>query len=421
MVRRLQRVALRASGVAVALAVVAACGSDDGPRALPVQGLQSGATSESAAGAATMDMRIGGVRYEVTGELAELAGEARAWVTTKGDPAGRLGPLLDALGVDGTVQRTESGWRVVDGDDRVEVTDVPGLPWSFWHELAEPEGAASSGSAGSVESTVVDPDGSVSSPPDEPVTDEPGDVRPAPEPAPEPERPADLPSAAEARDLALAVIRAAGVDVEGAAVRVDDGFTVWMVTADPVLGGLPTLGYGTTVSVGSQGRIEWANGWLADADGGDEYPLIGTDAALDRLQEQAGPQIMLDDATGAEPAVDAGGSETMIAPADCPPDADCPAPEPVVVQVTGVRLGLLFMPFYEGDEAWLVPAYLFELDGGDGGELPIVGVADEFVVPPPTVETLPAEDVPAEDVPGRSEPGYPGPDGATIDAEPVEE
>src|SRR5207249_10766835 len=84
-----------------------------------------------------------------------------------------------------------------------------------------------------------------------------------------------------------------GVDLDGARVRVDDGFSQWQVTVDPRVGGLPTVGYAGSVSVGPKGAVEAASGWLAQPVQGDEYPLVTAAAGLERLKRSPfgiGPQ-----------------------------------------------------------------------------------------------------------------------------------
>ncbi|MGI8759511.1 MAG: hypothetical protein ACR2K0_09425, partial [Acidimicrobiales bacterium] len=144
-----------------------------------------------------------------------------------------------------------------------------------------------------------------------------------------------------------------------------------LVSADPVVGGLPTVGMGSVVSVGDGGEVVFAGGWLADPQRGDAYPLVGSSEALRRLQEDQ--PVALDG--GREPAVGCEG---------------CLPTEPVVVTVTGVRLGLQLAPAAGADQAWLVPAYLFEIDGGGpGSEVVALAVADEFLTAPSTPEPEP--------------------------------
>jgi len=372
------------AGAAVLAVVAAGNTGDDEPRALPVlgaAGTERAAIASDASAGSSLVHPGGGVTYEI-GDLQEIGGEASAWRVGREDAEDRVQRLADALGLSGEIERAELAWVVTDGNARLEVQDQPGLPWWFGtdagvvisDEVTAEGRVAITGSA--------TPSIAVACPADQPC-DDPVASPPPDEPV-EPVRPADLPSRDEAEAIARKVFDAAGV--EGGDVRVEDLVTLWSVIVEPTVGGLPTFGYGTYVSVGPKGEVQWANGWLGVPAEADSYPLIGTDAAVERLQENGGYAGIL----GA-PAV---GIEVMP-PEECPPDADCaisrpfPEPEPIVVRVTGVRLGLFFVPAFETEEAWFVPAYLFEIDGGQGGETPVMGIPDEFLVEPIVTEPKP--------------------------------
>ena len=216
-----------------------------------------------------------------------------------------------------------------------------------------------------------------------------------PIPMPEPERPADLPSAKEAEAIARDLLGSVGADLTGAETRVDDGFSTWAFVADPVVGGLPTFGMTSIVGVGSAGRIEYANGWLDDPTEGDTYPLVGVDAALERLDEMGGGWFAY--APGApEPAVDCLGCDEL------------PAPEPTVLDT--VRVGLQLVPAYGLDEAWLVPSYLFTIEGGGpGAVVAAFAIADDLLAPPVVAEETLVDPVPSEPEPAPApEPGSVG-------------
>lgn len=343
----------------LALALLAGCGSDTDPKALPVLTTGAGADDATAmaapeSGASTADMRIGGrVEYRYDGELPELDDEAAAWelAVERADTA-EIEDLAERLGIEGEVERTEFGWHV-DGDDgaQLDVQRAAGLPWNSY--------VASPGDDVAVSSGVACPEDSQTR---------------AMCVVEEPQRPADLPSKAEAEDIARALLEELGVDLEGATVRVEDGFSVWNVMADPELDGMPVIGMTTAVAVGPKGVVQFANGWLTEPDQGDDYPLIGTEEALEKLQDEQVTTMM-------------GAPEPMIAECEGGPATDCmvdPVPvdqEPTVVELTDVRLGLQLFGSWDADEpAYLVPSYLFATE--DGGELPVIGIEEEFLVPP---------------------------------------
>lgn len=190
-----------------------------------------------------------------------------------------------------------------------------------------------------------------------------------PVPMPEPSRPDDLPSAEEAEVIARDLLANVGTDLTGAETRVDDGFTTWAFVSDPVVGGLPTFGMTSAVGVGSGGRIEYANGWLDEASEGDTYPLVGVDVALERLAEGAGGWF----------------AYAPSEPVDCAHCDELRAPEPTVLDT--VRVGLQLVPAYGVDEAWLVPSYLFTIEGGGpGAVVAAFAIADDLLAPPVEVE-----------------------------------
>src|SRR5205823_1120919 len=143
-------------------------------------------------------------------------------------------------------------------------------------------------------------------------------------------------------------------------------------------GGLPTSGWSWSVAVGPNREIANANGWLAAPEQGDDYPLAGVDAGLKRLKENPyGPG-----------PVPLGAAREQLMPECVAPD--CASPTPLVRTITGVRLGLLFAPLAGGaspDRTLLVPAYLFDIK--DGGTIPVLAVADEFLPKPAPVEPTP--------------------------------
>jgi hypothetical protein len=191
----------------------------------------------------------------------------------------------------------------------------------------------------------------------------------------EPERPADLPSKAEAERIARDLLANVGLNLDGASVRVEDGFSMWYVNVDPMVNGLPTFGWPWSVSVGPKGALTGVSGWLDTPDHLDDYPLAGTDVGLERLRNGGGYGQWMPYPMAARDA-----TEPAIA-IDCPPEADCPAPEPQVVTITGVKLGLQFAPVYTEDgpgTPLLIPTYLFEAKDNDY-PLPVIAVTDEYL------------------------------------------
>jgi hypothetical protein len=393
----------------VATAGLAAVDDDtSGPPRLPALA----AVTNEAAGAAPMadsSLRIAPVEYRVSGTLPALADHASAWRVGGEVDLEDARRLAGTLAIGGDPKEDETGWTF-SADDRVLRIEraVAGGPWNLMPGSTCPDAAVSSdgtvqggcavaGSAGSASgsasgaATATEP-----APPSTVACDMPdcppgtacAQVCPSPEPVPapmpvEPERPADLPSKVEAERIGRTWLDKAGLDVDRAEVRVEDGFSQWMVVADPIVGGLPTQGFSWSVGVGPKGQIQFANGWLVEPTEGDDYPLAGVTTGIERLKNGGGWSPY----PGApEPAIarDTGAPVEDVAPQ--------------VRTITGVRLGRMFSPVYSNDgassEGVLVPAYLFAFDDTEY-EQPVIAVADEFLPKPPEVEPQP-EPMPVE-------------------------
>lgn len=375
--------------------------SSSGPSRLPALAF-GGAGREAATGAAADSMlAMGPVEYRVgDGVVAtSLPDHASAWTVDDRVDADSVRRLASALGVKGTPKQDDTAWTVRDDTRQVRVEKQAGAPWSYspWSPDCGPDSSVSSDGVRSTRLCAVSGTGTASSPPATAVVEPcpmpdcpPGAAcaqvcpTPSPEPLPvpqPPERPADLPSKAEAERIARDVLAKSGAELDGADVRVDDGFSQWMVAVDPVVGGSPTQGMTSMVAVGAKGAIEFANGWLGDPTEGADYPLAGVRAGIERLKSGY---------PGGGWSAYPGGPEPAIA-RDMPTCADCP---PQTRTITGVRLGLQFSPvFSDGNglptDALLVPAYFFRFDDSEF-EQPVIAVADEFLPKPPDVKPMPA-------------------------------
>lgn len=424
--------------VLLAGAVVAARSgsSSHRPARLPVAasaGATALATADNALAPASARLYpYGGIVYDAGPDLPSLDGSGRAY-RLAADSVGEdsIRRLAAALGLSGDpVAQDGGGLLVQDGERVLNVYPQAGGSWSY-SPSSTSAGVISSGVATATASPAcpANADCGVPVPPDTIV-----------EPPP-PERPADLPSQDEARAQALDVLGSAGIDVDGADVHVDDGFTQWSVRVDPVVDGVPTSGFTSYVAVGPHGDIEFANGYLARPVAADEYPIIGTKDAIDRLNKGEGfgggiRPMAADAGEGSAPATGGGtagsatadsgtvGSGTAASePVPAPsPDAKCESttsvssdggvsangcagtgvptqvdpvppdqvpteppvtiepPQPQHVTITGARQVLIFTPSFDGTEGWLVPGYAFSTADGDG---PVVFAVDgQFFQPP---------------------------------------
>jgi hypothetical protein len=148
------------------------------------------------------------------------------------------------------------------------------------------------------------------------------------------------------------------------------------VTIDPAVGGQPTAGFAWTVAVGAGGTIRHATGYLATPQPADTYPLIGVEAGFEQLKRlpPLGPLRW---------------AETPAMEVDpCPAGSKLPCAAkplaPRVATVTGVRLGLQRVPALAKGErpaelAYLLPAYLFDLEGGWTDTRPVLAVPGRFL------------------------------------------
>ncbi|MEU9110408.1 hypothetical protein AB0D04_01105 [Streptomyces sp. NPDC048483] len=122
---------------------------------------------------------------------------------------------------------------------------------------------------------------------------------------------------------------------------------VRIVTADPVLGGLPTYGWQSDLQVGSDGQVVGGSGQLAHPVKGADYPVLSADKTLDRLNSGDGRKPA---ACPSTPPGKKGG--TPIAP--CEPS---PTKGQKPTEVTGAVFGLA-VQYVDGGQA-LVPSWLY--------------------------------------------------------------
>jgi hypothetical protein len=375
--------------------VVARSGGQRAPATLPALDL-SGGQAAGDAGAAAEPARAGGavpgrpydsgdapqllpqVEYRVRGSLPDLPDRAQAWKVGRDAGSGRVSALAAALGLRGQPRTEPSGWTVRDGDRVLRVNRVAGLPWSFGAAVAVgcPGGLSKPGGL-----ECLSPDTPVSSSA-RPPTGLPSPVKPVRPVKPLP-RPADVPSAVEAERVARDLAGRAGLGLDGASVKVADAYAARLVTISPAVGGMPTHGFAWTVTVGPKDSVQFASGWLATPEPADTYPLIGVAEGVERLKRQSafGPPILR--------------PNTLIEGTP----GGLGAARKQVVTVTGVRLGLQLAPALpQGgrpvEEAFLLPAYLFQVEGGWTDVRSVVAVQDRYLSAPP-------------EAPSATEPGKP--------------
>jgi hypothetical protein len=283
------------------------------------------------------------VTYRLNGPLPSLPDRAQAWKLGNTTDPDRVAALATALGLTAKPKQEPTGWTVRDGRRGLVVNRAAGVPWTYGTGL----GACGTRIGGG------------------PYTPGPGiQCLDADAPVASPRRPADLPSPAEAERIARDLATRAGLDLAGARVRVVDSWAARTVTIAPAVAGTPTSGISWTVTVGANGAVQYASGWLATPQPADTYPLIGVQAGFEQLKKfrPLGPMSRVDVPTPVRrPCLPAGGPGAV-------PCTARPLP-PRVATVTGVRLGLQLAPAIPrpgraAAVAYLLPAYLFDLEGG---------------------------------------------------------
>ena len=407
-------VALLALGV-VGIAVVSRADRDE----LPLLPIAAGARGEAAAMASDMRMAAP-VDYRL-GNVSQPGYEAPAYKLSGTIEVERAEMLRDALGLQGAFKSDDLGYELHGGGMVLRVERRGAMPWAFYRAVEEsrcgPDTAVSSDGSvrGCAAPMPADVGGSAgggsdgaASPPSEgrePTQTEPCPMPPCPEgqscvqmcpkpmPMPEPQRPAGMPTAAAAEQIARELLSKVSGGVEFANVETHDGFSVWQVVAHPTVGGLSTSGFEHGVAVGPNGRIDSANGYLAVPEKVGDYPLVSLQAALDRFKDGQMPMgrpsvgapepVIAEDGpavSGMAPDVDCGSPTVMCDP----PPGEFEQPEPQVLVLTQVELILQAVFAYDGGpESHLVPAFRFSTDVGWAFET--VAVPDEYTQRPAPV------------------------------------
>ena len=407
----------RAIAIVVAATVVAALAGvlvarrnsgNHAPPRLPIAVSTGRTTAAGEADAALAP--YGALTYHAGAGLRSLDGAGRAYHVSNVDGEGAARRIAAALGLRG--EPTAQGDGFVVNDDSGQLIVTP-RDWSY-----------SSGAGGSVSSSGV----ATACPPDAPK------CIPGPG-VPTPTRPADLPSEDAAKTAAIGLLQRVGMDMTSAAVDADDGVSQWFVRVDPKVDGLATEGFGASVVVGEKGAIVSASGVLGAVAAADEYPLVGTAAAIDRLNSGfglGGPErlsaagaaadaVASTDAIGTasatavpgsvgpdqppaapipvepappEPASPAPASPAPASPVPAPgepPGSEPPLqpPPPQDVTLTGADRILLYVSSTNGSDGWLVPAYRFSTADGPGPT--VLAVDDRFLTAAAAVEPIPPQ------------------------------
>jgi len=176
------------------------------------------------------------------------------------------------------------------------------------------------------------------------------------------------------------------------------GFTVAL---SPVLDGHRADWTVWNVTLRSDGRVENLYGsWVTFERAGD-YKLRGVDAALKDLQSPPVAYATDGQGTGIEPAISPPAPacppvptpmpaekapSSPVAERDIAPACVPPAPEPQVVRITGVELGLIQTSVFEDGQVRLalVPSYRFSGHFDDGAwSTSVIALHPDAIAPPP--------------------------------------
>lgn len=364
--------AVAAAVLAGGVALVATGGDDDPPRldlnaSAPAPAASGGGERVAESADAAIDDMAGmsmmaWARYVAADELPDLGGSAPVYRLVADDDD--LRALAEHFGIEGEVTDVDGQQRMISAGE----ASVSRYGASWWYTSGQPQPgsdvAVSSGCA-------AGPDA---------VCEEPA-------PMPEPERPADLPSQADAEAIIRAVAEAAGLDLTGARVTAYDNITTWSVSIELALDGTPIPGWSVYGTVAAGGQVLDAGGALGSLEDVGEYPLDTTRVAIDRLNEQSSgqgqgsPEPAIEPDVQTDPAAVGGttgsaGSDPGVPTDTATTDVAEPAPGevsimpveegdvgPLTVTLHSGELSYTLVGNVDGTETYLVPAYL--LDGED--------------------------------------------------------
>ncbi|MEV0169614.1 hypothetical protein AB0I00_00620 [Streptomyces sp. NPDC050803] len=320
------------------LAATASGGSDDGttsgapggdtPPPLALDGYSEGGTGGIAPG----EPNPYGATFRADGELPEGPGSAPVYRTRGEVTEAEVARLADALGISGTPVLQGQAWRIGAKDGSGPSLQVnrqaPGT-WTFHRYAAGPDAC---------ESTTVCSD-KPAGPTGDPVSE------------------------AAAKKAAAPVLKAVGQDdAKLDATQVMGARRV--VNADPVVGGLPTYGWTTGVSVSAQGEVVGGSGQLKAPVKGDTYPVLSAEKTLG----------LMNAAPADDPQAGIGGCASPV-PLEGEPSCGEPGKKETITVEKAV-FGLA--SHYVDARQALVPSWLFEVRAP--------GAQDVFTVTHPAID-----------------------------------
>ncbi|UUU42364.1 hypothetical protein [Streptomyces sp. NBC_00162] len=322
-----------------------------------------------------------GVVYRADVQLPEAPASAPAFTASGEVTSAEVARLAAALGLPGAPRLNGDVWLVGEAADgsgpRLTVTRTAPGTWNFSRFQA-----GSDNGAGDDCVRGKDTCGPATLPRDAGGAGNAGSGKPVSEEA--------------AKAAARPVLAAAGQDGAALDARLAQG-SVRVVSADPVVGGLPTQGWSTKVSVAADGSVVSGSGELKAPVRAADQPVVGAVEALARLNARSGGS----GGTGTGPSGCATSvpldPDQPVGATDTPPCNPEPRPmkPPRTETVKGAVLGLA--PGTVDGARGLVPAWLFEVAGKGGAP-------GHTVAEPAAAEQASANPVPPKD--GRTVPGF---------------
>ncbi len=426
---RSRRLAFAAAALLVGLS---ACG-DSSPRTVDGRSpivIQMGGAHSTAAGAepASADKMMASmqdVTFVFDGDASTLAASGSAWSLPGGTTpdTARIAKLAELLGVKGDLRELSAdqggGW-MIGADDYSTATLTVSLDGmvSWWFNPA-PSTVASSNDCVYVDPAIdvvpVDSSDAATTVGGDAVAAPPDGSCAAPLP------PANVPDKAAAEEKAKQLFADMGYDNSGYDYEVYADEWGANVTAYLLLDGMRSP-ISLSVGYGADSEVTWASGSLATPVPAGEYPLVGVDGGVVRLNDETGQwggywggpmarmesagsgSVVADSATAA--VVDAS-TEVVAVPQPTEPaetaitetgqvgepiTIEQPALEPVTIHLTDVKMGLT-MIWAADNTIWLLPAY--EFGSADGGMYTVIAVDDSFIqLPAPyPIDTMPVDTV----------------------------
>ncbi|MGN9762246.1 PT domain-containing protein [Streptomyces sp. SD31] len=311
---------------------------DDTPPPLHLDGYTEGGTGGTG-GIAPGEPNPYGVTYKADGELADGPGSAPVYRAQGEVGADEVARLAEALGVDGKPVAQGQTWKVGAKDGSGPSLQVnkqaPGT-WTFYRYAPGTDNC---------ESTTVCDKGAA-------------------------DRAADPVSEAAAKKAAAPVLKAVGQDD----AKLDAGQLMGaqrVVNASPLVGGLPTYGWTTGVTVSAQGEVVGGSGQLKAPVKGDTYPVLDAEKTLG----------LMNAAPGTDHRMGIGGCASPVPLKDrleapCGSEASTGAPAKDTVTVEKAVFGLASHSV--DTRQALVPSWLFEVRAP--------GAQDGFTVTYPAVD-----------------------------------